>query len=60
VTLGDAMALEPGTLVREREFGLEGRFVGVGVTGLYAEIDHDYEGGGFDYWPLRTLEVIVT
>ena len=44
-------ALEPGTPVVETEYGLIGRIVK--VTGE-VEVDHDYDGGGFDFWPIAS------
>jgi hypothetical protein len=60
VTVEEARKVQPGTHVRETEYDLHGRFVRLcdSEGDLYAEVDHDYDGGGFDFWPVASLEVI--
>lgn len=60
MTLETAMQVPKGTKVRETEFGLEGEFVRLCSEGEEIEVNHDYEGGGFDFWPRASVEVAVT
>lgn len=53
-----AVRLEPGTRVFEVEYGLRGRFVAAHQDGNVLEVDHTYDGGGFDYWPAATTVVV--
>lgn len=51
MTKDQAAQITPGTVIIETEYGLLGRFVRVGDSGCEVEVDHDYDGGGFDFWP---------
>lgn len=55
----EALALAPDTIVTETTYGLTGLFLRV-THGVAAEVAHEYDGGGFDYWPLDTLELAPT
>jgi hypothetical protein len=56
MTTEEAKQLTPGTKVRETEFNLEGTFEELGKSGLEVQVSHNYDGGGFDFWPIETLE----
>ena len=55
----EALALEPNTIVRDTKYGLVGLFTRV-TQYDEVEVGHEYDGGGFDYWPLDTLELAPT
>lgn len=58
MTLETAKQVRGGTKVREREFGLEGRFVRLCDGGR--EIEVYYDSGGFDFWPRASSEIVET
>lgn len=56
MTREEAAQLQIGTRVRETRTKLEGTVAHVGQREV--EVNHEIDGGGFDFWPIETLEVV--
>ena len=57
MTLEEAQALPYLTYVRETTHDLTGVFERVCDNGWEMQVSHQYDGGGFDFWPIATVEV---
>lgn len=58
MTLEEAQQLPHLTYVRETKYDLIGVFERVCDNGWEVEVTHQHDGGGFDFWPIETLEVV--
>lgn len=58
LTADQARTLAPGTVLRCVEMDIYGTFRRLCDNGREVEVDHNYDGGGFDFWPLGTLVVV--